>query len=378
MKLKNGIDKFQEDYDKKWSAMFAGKRVGVVTSVSGVSSTGESTVTILRKYVNVTAIFGPEHGFRGERPAGENVASYTDEKTGLPVYSLYEGERKSISREMADEIDLIVYDIQDVGSRYYTYISTLAGLMEACSRYEIPLVVLDRPNPLGGTLVEGNLPDDKCRNFVCIHTITNRHGMTSGELAEMFREERCPDCQLYVIPCEGWQRSQSQKVYRGLWVPPSPNIPDAETALVYAGTCLIEGTNLSEGRGTASPFRMIGAPFLDADDLALELNGRKQKGVVFTPAFFTPVCSKYQGELCKGVYIHVTDWETFRPVTSALHILDAVRKLSGSQFEITDFMTSLWGNTELCAPSFDIEQIMEKMLYQENAFLQRRESFLIY
>jgi uncharacterized protein YbbC (DUF1343 family) len=297
----NGIDVIDR-YDHR----FQGKNIGLITNPTGVDKKLQSTVDILNEKYGLKALFSPEHGVRGNVQAGSAVETYTDSKTSLPVYSLYGNTRKPTA-EMLEGIDLMVFDIQDIGARYYTYIYTMAYAMEGCAKLGIPFVVLDRINPLGGVLLDGNVLDAKNSSFVGRYPIPGRHGLTVGELACLFNNEFGIRCDLEVVPVEGWSRSLAFNETDLLWVSPSPNIPTFETALIYIGTCLLEGTNVSEGRGTTKPFELIGAPWIDPYDLSRILNDYGFDGALFRPAYFTPVFSKYQGQLCGGVQIHITD-----------------------------------------------------------------------
>lgn len=375
-----GIDRIGE-----FSELFDRKRIGLITSVSGIDSSLKSSITAFLERYRLTALFGPEHGIMGERPAGEKVSAYTDYRSGLPVYSLY-GEDRHLREEWIRELDVLVYDIQDIGVRYYTYISTLKYLMEDCERYDLPLVVLDRPNPLGGTAVEGNLAKEKYFSFVGSYDICIRHGMTVGELARMFQAEQYQSCKLSVIACEGWERTMQHPETGKLWIPPSPNIPDFETALLYSGTCLIEGTNLSEGRGTAKPFSYIGAPFVPAEELAERMNQEKITGAAFTPVYFTPTFSKQEGKLCGGVHIHVTDRRELRPVELGIRLFGQLQKLCGSDMEILpppreggrSFLSLLCGDDILLRADWNAEAVLAAMERESVEFTARKQEYHIY
>jgi len=306
--------------------LIAGRRVGLVASPSSVDQALTSTVTGLHQHprVNLVALFGPEHGLRGEAQAGEPVSTYSDPVTGLPVYSLY-GDTQKPTPEMLRDVDVLIFDLQDAGVRFYTYLATLAYVMQAAAEQRLPLIVLDRPAPIGGHKVEGPLLDPAYRSFVGPYPIPIRYGMTIGEIARLLNETFGIGCPLEVVPMSGWKR--------GMWfdqtglpfVPPSPNLPTLQSLILYPGTCLVEGTNLSEGRGTTRPFEYIGAPWMDAEDLAQRLNDLALPGVRFRPVYFVPAFSKHRDQPCQGVHLYVQDREQFQPLTVTLHLLACIR-----------------------------------------------------
>jgi uncharacterized protein YbbC (DUF1343 family) len=277
------------------------------------------------------ALFGPEHGIWADAQDLIEVEDSRDAKTGLPVFSLY-GRTRVPTAEMLDGVDALVFDIQDVGSRYYTFVYTMLHAMEACTAHGRTLIVLDRPNPLGGAVVDGNLLDPAFRSFVGLHPLATRHGMTVGELALLFRDERRLDLDLRVVTMTGWRRSMSFEDTGLPWVMPSPNMPTLDTAYVYPGGCLIEGTNLSEGRGTTRPFELVGAPWLDAWALADAMNRERLPGVRFRPACFTPTFHKHAGQLCAGVGIHVLDRRRFPAFLAYLLLIEKARKQDPRRF----------------------------------------------
>ncbi len=304
--------------------MLQGKRVGMIVNHTSRLMTGEFLVDTLRSAgVQVTALFGPEHGVRGAAGAGEKVTDGIDEKSGVPVYSLY-GERNKPTADMLKHVDLLIYDIQDVGARFYTYISTLKLCMDAAAEYHIPFIVLDRPNPLGD-LSDGPLLEDSMRSFVGIGPLPVVYGMTCGELATFMNGagwlEGGQKANLTVIWMDGWHRGMLWQETGLPWLAPSPNIPTPETAEIYPSTCFLEATNVSEGRGTPTPFFVLGAPFLNADRLSAALNARALPGIRFAPETFTPVSSKHKNVVCAGVRAAITDRTRFRPVQTGLAIL---------------------------------------------------------
>lgn len=325
--------------------LISGKRVGLVTNHTGVLSSGKHLADALHDDPRVTlqALFGPEHGIRGEAPAGGHVGDGRDSATGVTVFSLY-GKTYKPTPEMLKNIDVLMFDIQDVGARFYTYISTMSYAMEAAAENKIPFIVLDRPNPITGVRVEGPIREDSLRSFVGLHPIPIVHGMTVGELATMFNEEGWlkdgVKADLHVVKMDGWRREMWYDETGLRWIPPSPNIRTLETAVVYPGTCLIEATNLSEGRGTERPFEYIGAPFVDGEAFAKELNQLHLPGVNFQPITFTPrpmsgaTSPKYSGILCAGVGIQVIDREIFEPVRTGHALLVTAKRIVGEPFAL--------------------------------------------
>uniref|UniRef100_A0A831X7L7 DUF1343 domain-containing protein n=1 Tax=Thermorudis peleae TaxID=1382356 RepID=A0A831X7L7_9BACT len=309
-----------------------GKRAGLITNPTGTDGRLRSTIDLLYASgrVRLAALFGPEHGIRGEAQAGEPVADARDARTGLPVYSLY-GQTRRPSPEMLQGLDALIFDLQDIGVRYGTYASTMAYAQEAAAEAGLLFVVFDRPNPLTGCWVEGNLLDPAFASFVGVHPIPIRHGLTAGELARLLAADRgWPEP--VVVPMQGWQRELWFDQTGLPWIQPSPNLPTLDSLALYAGTCLVEGTNCSEGRGTTRPFELVGAPWIDPFELAEDLAGRGLPGVVFRPAYFTPTFSKHAGQRCGGVQIHVLDREALRPVELGIYLLDALRRQDPAVF----------------------------------------------
>jgi uncharacterized protein YbbC (DUF1343 family) len=283
----------------------------------------------------LVALFGPEHGIWANAQDLVEVDDSRDPRTGLAVHSLY-GRTRVPTAGMLSGLDAVLVDLQDVGSRYYTYVYTMLHLMEACGREGRKVVVLDRPNPLGGEAVEGNLLDPAFASFVGLHPLPVRHGLTIGELALLFREERGLQLDLEVVRMRGWRRSMAFEDTGLPWVQPSPNMPTVDTAFVYPGGCLVEGTNLSEGRGTTRPFEIVGAPWLDAWALSESLEGEKLPGVRFRPVFFEPVAQKHAGLLCGGVQVHVTDRRAFPAYLAYLHFIAHARAQNKTRFAWRD------------------------------------------
>ncbi len=284
----------------------------------------------------LTALFGPQHGFRGDKQ--DNMVESDHDRhaaLGVPVYSLY-GETRTPFPEMLAEIDVLLVDLKDVGTRVYTYGATLSYCLEACGRADVPVIVLDRPNPIGGRLIEGNLLAPDCTSFVGLHPIPQRHGLTLGEMARMIVKAFGVQADLRVVALDGWRRGMWFDQTGLPWVMPSPNMPTLDTATVYPGQVLWEGTNLSEGRGTTRPFELFGAPFIDPDALAARFAARDLPGVTFRPAAFEPSFNKWHGRLCFGGQLHVTDREAFRPVKTSLALLQDVAVLWPEHFQLAE------------------------------------------
>jgi uncharacterized protein YbbC (DUF1343 family) len=276
-------------------------------------------------------LFAPEHGLWGAAQDHAPIAAARDAVTGLPVASLY-GARRAPTPTMLRGLDVLVVDLQDVGARYYTFVWTMALAMRACARAGVAVIVLDRPNPLGGLAVEGNLPDPAFASFVGLYPLPARHGMTIGELAGYLNAEHGLGCDLTVVRMRGWRRSMLWEDTGLPWVAPSPNMPTPDTARVYPGGCLVEGTNLSEGRGTTRPFEWVGAPFLDAHRYATGLEALGLPGVQFRPVRFAPTFHKWAGRLCGGIQVHVTDQPRFKPFLTGLALLDVARRQARRRF----------------------------------------------
>lgn len=312
-----------------------GARVGVLTVPAAIDRHLVHLIDRLNNVpgVQLAALFGPEHGVRGNAQAGEHVQDGVDPETGVPVYSLY-GQRREPPVDVLRELDVLIIDLFDVGCRYWTYPYAMAHAMRAAAEAGTRVLVLDRPNPITGTRTEGNLSDPQVARKINGEpvTIPIRTGLTLGELALLFNDDLKLGADLTVIPCKGWQRSQWFDETPYAFVPPSPNTPTLETLTLYPGTCLIEGTTLSEGRGTTRPFEFIGAPWIRPGRLADALNERNLAGVRFRPVWFVPAFSKHKGELCGGVQIHVTDREALNATAVGIHLLHALREHDPEQF----------------------------------------------
>ncbi|HUL44334.1 MAG TPA: DUF1343 domain-containing protein [Bacteroidota bacterium] len=329
---------------EKYLDSLAGKRVGIICNQTSVLPGGVHLVdTLLRRGVHITALFAPEHGIRGTVAAGGQVSNDVDPATGIRIYSLYGGTRKP-STQALENVDVLVFDIQDVGARFYTYATTMAYAMQAAAENGKKFIVLDRPNPINGVDLEGPVLDLTLISFVSYFPIPVRHGLTIGELAKMTAGEgfiNPSTVDLMVVPMEGWKRSMWYDQTGLPWVAPSPNMKTLATATVYPGTCLLESTNISEGRGTRTPFELIGAPGLKAGKLIQRLDSLHLPGVKFSQMEFTPRADsaadpnpKYAGKRCEGVYLHVTNRSIFKPVLTGIMIVDIVHQLHSRRFEI--------------------------------------------
>ncbi len=310
-----------------------GQRLGLLCHQASVDRALNHAVDLIgsARGVRLRALFAPEHGLWGAAQDQARVGTTHHPATGLPVFSLY-GRRRAPTPAMLDGLDALLCDLQDVGARYYTFAWTMALAMAACARAGIRLIVLDRPNPLGGREVEGNVLDPRFASFVGLYPLPVRHGMTIGELARYLNARHGLGCRLEVVPMSGWHRAMLWEETHLTWVPPSPNMPTPDTARVYPGLCLIEGTNLSEGRGTTRPFEWIGAPFVQGRELARALNAARLPGVHFRPCQFQPTFHKWKGRLCGGIQLHVTNQRRFKPYLTGLALLAHTRRLYPRQF----------------------------------------------
>ena len=332
--LATGLDVLLAE-DERAREILRGKRIGLLANAASVTSAlVPAPRALLGADYDVRVLFGPEHGFRGAAQDMEAVAP--GEPSRLPVVSLYGSTFEELSPRPEDleGLDVVVSDLPDVGSRYYTFVWTTSLMMKACAARGIPVVLLDRPNPLGGEIVEGNLPEAKLLSFVGLYPVPVRHGMTPGELARFVNTEHGLGCDLTVVPMKSGGRLASRAgiAEAGAWVLPSPNMPTSNTARVYPGGCLVEGTNLSEGRGTTRPFELVGAPWLDADEAADAANALGLRGVVFRPHVFRPTFQKHAGKTCGGVQAHVTDRDAFRPFEAYLRLLKVFYDLDPDRF----------------------------------------------
>ena len=374
----NGIDVLARDNFRQ----LAGLRVGLVTNHTGRDRRGRQTIDVLREApasanVKLVALFSPEHGIRGQ--LDDKVSDSKDEKTGLPVYSLY-GETRRPRAEHLKELDALIFDIQDIGARFYTYISTLGFVMEEAAKAGKPVFVLDRPNPIGGLEVEGPVADADKLSFTAHHPIPVRHGMTVGELARLFNEERKIGCDLRVVEMERWRRGMWFDATGQTWVNPSPNMRSLTEATLYPGVGLLETTNVSVGRGTDTPFELIGAPWLDGQRLAAHLNGRNLAGVRFVPVRFTPRASVFQGQECGGVNAVITDRAQFKPVMTGIEIAVALRRLHAADWKADSYARLLVNSDTLerLKRGESAEEIARSWQPRLDEFRRARAKALIY
>lgn len=317
--VRSGLDNLGTVYES-----LEGQRIGLLTGPAAIDRNLRHSADILHSQFHLTCLFAPEHGIRGDLQAGDAVAATVDLRTGLPVHSLY-GDHQAPSEAELSDVDVLVVDLQDVGARFYTYIYTLAYTMESCAKAGIPVVVLDRPNPLGGKHVEGCLLKSPFRSFVGRFALPARYGLTIGEFAIWLNQAEHLDCRLIVSHLSGWRRPMYFDETGLPWVSPSPNIPTVDSALAYVGTCLFEGTNLSEGRGTTRPFEQIGAPWLDQARVMRQIDPIAIQGAGLRPCWFRPTFSKHAGMSCAGIQLHVFDRELFRPYAAGIALLDTIR-----------------------------------------------------
>ena len=365
------------------------KRVGLVTHAAAVLPDFTNSVdALLAKGVPLTALFGPEHGFDGAGADAMPMDDTVDARTGLPVFSLY-GHSKEPTPEALDLVDILVFDMQDIGARFYTFISTLAHVMRAAARKGLEMIVLDRPNPINGAQIEGPLVDDGLYSFISEIPVPIRHGLTVGELARWIATIEKLDIQLSVIPMRGWSRGLWWNETGLPWIPLSPGMPNFSTTIVYPGTCLMEGTNLSEGRGTALPFEILGAPWLEGYTLAKSLNQLDLPGVCFRPHAFIPTFGKHQDVKCGGIQVHVTDRQALRPVEMGLHILAACRAQNPEQFELLStswegappHLDLLMGTAKVregLEKNVPVAEIVESWQHMQTDFESHRQQVLLY
>ncbi|MDY0288115.1 MAG: DUF1343 domain-containing protein [Sphaerochaeta sp.] len=366
--------------------LFKGRRLGLVTTASAVDLSLLSSVELLCSLYDVRALFAPEHGLFSDGDAGSVVESCTDPFSGLPVYSLYQGGGQGLDKQMLDGLDALVFDIQDLGLRFYTYIATLKNLLIGCAASNLPLLVLDRPNPLGGLVVEGNILEEDSFSFVGPAALPIRYGLTIGELAIYLNTTESIGCDLSVIRLGGWRRSSYFDELSRPWVMTSPAIASFPTALLYAGMCLFEGTNLSEGRGTCCPFSLIGSPFLEPVSLARMANSLDLPGVGFTPAHFTPSASKYAGQRCRGIAIHILDKHLIRPVETALTLINHMAKeypgefsfLPGGEDGSMMSFERLAGKDTIPMLMDDLPHLIRRWHGQSALFAKQKERFHLY
>lgn len=369
----------------------AGLRVGILTNPTGVNRELESTIDVVRALpgVNVVRLFSPEHGLRGQYYAGDKVDESRDPVSGLPVVSLYGATRRP-TPDMLDDLDVVLYDIQDVGSRSYTFVSTLTYLMEACEQTGVAVWVLDRPDPMGGIVVGGPMIDPDLLSFIGIHEVPQSYGMTPGEWARMIRAERTPDLDLKIIPMDGWRRGMNYGDLGWVWIPPSQHVPRWETSYYYAMTGTIgELRRLNEGVGTPTPFELIGASWLDGRDFGARLNALDLPGIVFRPVTYSPRYGTGAGETLHGVQLHITDFDTVDPPAVGLALMSELVRIAPERELFRNYLnedSSATGFLKALGSRYIAEQLVENQApvpttsnwKNFEAFLARRQRYLVY
>jgi uncharacterized protein YbbC (DUF1343 family) len=392
MRVITGLERLLSE--PRWRRLVEGRRVGLLVNPVSVDHRLRHAIDLcVDAGLDLVRLFGPEHGVRGEAQDMETVGWSRDAITGLPCVSLYGADEASLRprQEHLDGIDVLVIDLQDIGARYYTYVYTAAWCAQACGERGIDVVLCDRPNPLGGLMIEGNLVLEGYRSFVGASPVATRHAMTYGELLRLFLARKELDCALHVVPMEGWRRDLWYDQTGLPFVMPSPNMPTLDTATVYPGQCLLEGTNLSEGRGTTRPFELFGAPWLDAQALAARLEARQLPGCAWRLASFKPMFQKHAGQICRGLQLHVTDRDHFQSLRTTLAILQDVLALHPEDFswraEAYEFVQDrlaidlLLGDPLLRHALCDgaaLEDLDEMMAHARAPFLPQREAALLY
>jgi len=378
-----GLERFVEQPPGEALAV----RLGLLTNPSGIDRRMRSSINLLAEHpsLTLTAPYGPEHGVRGEAQAGEHIEGSIDPRSGLPIHSLY-GATRIPPADMLDGIDTMVIDLQDIGARFTTYISTVAHVIDACAEHGKGVIILDRPNPLTGTRVTGNVLNAGYVSFIGIHPIPILHGLTIGEFGRLWARDRQLPTPV-IVPMDGWRRAMWFDGTALPWVPPSPNLPTLDSTLIFPGTCLLEGTNLSEGRGTTRPFEIIGAPWVEPDVLADALTELALDGVSFRPVYFTPMFSKHTDARCGGVQTHVSDREAFDSVTFGPWLLATLKRLYPDDFawlppnDGSHFIDKLAGGSGL-RKAIDAEASIEDLLAgwsrEAAAFERDRSDILLY
>jgi uncharacterized protein YbbC (DUF1343 family) len=378
--VRPGIEVFLSDLP----AALRGKRVGLITNHSGLDRSRRLDIDLVagHKDLRLVVLLAAEHGIRGDAQEGVTIGDDVDARTGVPIRSLYKSEDRGPTPEMLKDVDVLVYDLQEVGGRTWTYVSTMALAMQAAARKEIPFVVLDRPNPIGGEIVEGALLDPAFKSFVGMYPIPARHGMTVGELATLFNRKYGIGADLIVVRAANWQRSQWFDQTGLPWVNPSPNLRSFAALQSYPGTVYFEGTNVSEGRGTDRPFEQIGASWLNAPELAVTMNGMRLPGIHFEPITMAvaPTAAKFKGETIAGIRFAVTDRQAYRPVRTALLLIDEIRRRHPREFAWSPTIDRLTGSDKvrLAIEAGRLPALLEAWDREAAAFVESRKPFLLY
>ena len=391
--VRPGIDVLLEEFPD----LLVNRRVGLITNHTGVSSTLRHSIELLHEHpqINLTALFAPEHGLTGSRAAGARIPSSVEEMTGLKVFSLYGGgDARKPTPAMLDEIDVLLFDIQDIGTRWYTYISTMALAMEAAAENNKRFIVLDRPNPLGGVAMDGPVLEKDYKSFVGMFEIPVVHGMTAGELALLYKSDNGLELDLRVVRMDGWERSMTWPDTGLQWVPTSPHIPSFESALTYPGLGLLGETGLvNVGVGYTLPFQVAGAPYISAEKFAGRLNALELPGVYFRPVYFEPFFGMFRENTCQGVHLHVTKPDEFMAVSTVMHMLEALRDMHPQHFKREferefnrrqvrrESFTRHLGTAaaaEALIKGERISPLISRWQQDINAFREKREKFLLY
>jgi uncharacterized protein YbbC (DUF1343 family) len=392
MSVLTGLDIIQKDQFKS----LQGKQIAVLCNQATINCHFLHILELLlpyhqQKFLEIKAIFGPQHGLWGHTQ--DNMIEWEgfhDGRSGLKIFSLY-GQNRKPTRTMLEGVEIMLIDLPDIGSRYYTFIWSMALTMEACQENKINVLVLDRPNPINGSQVEGTVLDPFYQSFVGLYPLPQRHGMTLGEIALYLQDQFLPTVKLKVIRTKKWKRAYYFPQTQLPWVMPSPNMPFWETALVYPGMCLLEGTELSEGRGTTRPFETFGAPWIDGRRLCQELNAKNLPGVFFRPVQFLPTFQKFRDELCEGAFIHVTDKEIFKPVLTALWLLQTISRIYPNQFSWKnppyeyeyqkipfDILAGNEWLRQMIEQQASLETIQQRMEKEIEIFNPLRQKYLLY
>jgi len=382
--VKNGIDNIASV-----DALLKGKRLGLITNPTGTLKDMTATIDLLNEKYTLTALYSPEHGVRGDAQAGVHISDTVDPLTGVMAYSLY-GSGDQLNPENTKDVDMIVMDIQDVGARFYTYLYTMSYSMACCKKLGLPMVIFDRINPIGGVKVEGTILDENFRSFVGDYSLPTRTGVTMGELARYLAGTRPEEfgCELTVVPCEGWTRDTYADETDLSWVIPSPNLPTIDGAELYIGTCVFEGTNVSEGRGTTIPFEIVGAPWMKSYEVVKAMNEKNLPGVRFRAGCFTPTFSKHQGQLCYAVQPHVTDRRAFKSFETGLYLLEVIKDLHPDDFEYRQYSITtgnasypvdrLLGTDKFRTGELNAEQMIEYYKQGLEEYKEKIKPYLLY
>jgi len=378
--VRPGIEVFLADIPQR----LRGKRVALLSNNSGIDRAKNLDIDLIAQHkdLKLVALLAAEHGIRGDAMNGVRIDDETDPKTGVPVYSLYKAEDRGPTEQMLKDVDVIIYDLQEVGGRTWTYVSSMALSMQAAAKKGIPFVVLDRPNPIGGEIVEGALVDPRFKSFVGMYPIPARHGMTVGELATLFNQKHGIGSDLIVVRAENWRRSQWQDQTGLPWVNPSPNLRSLAALSSYPGTVYFEGTNISEGRGTDRPFEQIGAPWLNAPQVVRVMNEKRLPGIRFEAITLSvaPTAAKYPGQTIPGIRFAITDRQAYRPVRTALVLIDEIRRQHLKDFAWRPSIDRLTGSDKvrLAIEAGTLAPLLEEWDREAAAFRESSKPYLLY